>query len=162
MIPLPLCGSVSSSSPCLFSHWLFLCVSVSLAAGGWLVSALEKIMRVVVSGGGSGGHIFPALAVAQSVQKLRPDAEVLYIGGASGMECQVVPRTGRSVSGGDGEETAQGVVAVYPERHGVAVEGVSGSAGAFAGVRGGERLSARGGMSRRGRYSRARSWDCRP
>ena len=51
-------------------------------------------MRVVVSGGGSGGHIFPALAVAQSVQKLRPEAEVLYIGGASGMECQVVPARG--------------------------------------------------------------------
>ncbi len=51
-------------------------------------------MRVVVSGGGSGGHIFPALAVAQSVQRLRPDAEVLYIGGASGMECQVVPQRG--------------------------------------------------------------------
>ena len=53
-----------------------------------------SIMRVVVSGGGSGGHIFPALAVAQSVQKLQPDAEVLYIGGASGMECQVVPARG--------------------------------------------------------------------
>lgn len=51
-------------------------------------------MRVVVSGGGSGGHIFPALAVAESVQKLHPDAEVLYIGGASGMECQIVPAQG--------------------------------------------------------------------
>ncbi len=51
-------------------------------------------MRVVVSGGGSGGHIFPAVAVAQSVVKLQPDAEVLYIGGASGMECQVVPARG--------------------------------------------------------------------
>ena len=55
---------------------------------------MVRLMRVVVSGGGSGGHIFPALAVAQSVVKLQPDAEVLYIGGASGMECQVVPARG--------------------------------------------------------------------
>ena len=51
-------------------------------------------MRMVVSGGGSGGHIFPALAVAESVQRLRPDASVLFIGGASGMECQIVPEQG--------------------------------------------------------------------
>ena len=51
-------------------------------------------MRVVVSGGGSGGHIFPALAVAESVKRLRPEAELLYIGGTSGMECQVVPERG--------------------------------------------------------------------
>jgi UDP-N-acetylglucosamine--N-acetylmuramyl-(pentapeptide) pyrophosphoryl-undecaprenol N-acetylglucosamine transferase len=51
-------------------------------------------MRVVVSGGGSGGHIFPALAVAESVKRLRPDASILFIGGASGMECQIVPERG--------------------------------------------------------------------
>ena len=51
-------------------------------------------MRVVVSGGGSGGHIFPALAVAESIQKLRPNAHILFIGGASGMECQIVPAQG--------------------------------------------------------------------
>ena len=51
-------------------------------------------MRVVVSGGGTGGHIMPALAVAESLQKLRPDAEILYIGAVTGMETEIVPRCG--------------------------------------------------------------------
>jgi UDP-N-acetylglucosamine--N-acetylmuramyl-(pentapeptide) pyrophosphoryl-undecaprenol N-acetylglucosamine transferase len=51
-------------------------------------------MRIVVSGGGTGGHIFPALAVAESLTKLRPDAELLYIGGISGMETRIVPEQG--------------------------------------------------------------------
>ncbi|CCW34794.1 UDP-N-acetylglucosamine-N-acetylmuramylpentapeptide N-acetylglucosamine transferase [Chthonomonas calidirosea] len=51
-------------------------------------------MRVVVTGGGTGGHIFPALAVAESLTQLRPAAEVLYIGSANGMEAQIVPEYG--------------------------------------------------------------------
>jgi UDP-N-acetylglucosamine--N-acetylmuramyl-(pentapeptide) pyrophosphoryl-undecaprenol N-acetylglucosamine transferase len=51
-------------------------------------------MRVVVSGGGTGGHIFPAIAVAESVQRLAPTGDVLYIGGTTGMETQIVPKYG--------------------------------------------------------------------
>jgi UDP-N-acetylglucosamine--N-acetylmuramyl-(pentapeptide) pyrophosphoryl-undecaprenol N-acetylglucosamine transferase len=51
-------------------------------------------MRVVVSGGGTGGHIFPALAVVESLRRLRRDAELLYIGGSTGMETQIVPERG--------------------------------------------------------------------
>lgn len=51
-------------------------------------------MRVVVSGGGTGGHIFPAIAVAESVMRLEPAGEVLYIGGTTGMETQIVPKYG--------------------------------------------------------------------
>jgi len=51
-------------------------------------------MRIVVTGGGSGGHIFPALAVAEGLRRLLPGVELLYIGGSTGMECQIVPRSG--------------------------------------------------------------------
>ncbi len=51
-------------------------------------------MRVVVSGGGTGGHIFPAIAVAESIKRLAPNAEVLFIGGTTGMETEIVPKYG--------------------------------------------------------------------
>lgn len=44
--------------------------------------------------GGTGGHIFPALAVAEALKRRQADAELLYIGGSTGMEAQIVPPTG--------------------------------------------------------------------
>lgn len=51
-------------------------------------------MRVVVSGGGTGGHIFPALALCEALKQASPDCELLYIGGISGMESEIVPKQG--------------------------------------------------------------------
>lgn len=49
-------------------------------------------MRVVLSGGGTGGHIYPAIAVARQIEEEFPDAEFLYIGGKRGLESKLVPQ----------------------------------------------------------------------
>jgi UDP-N-acetylglucosamine--N-acetylmuramyl-(pentapeptide) pyrophosphoryl-undecaprenol N-acetylglucosamine transferase len=51
-------------------------------------------MRVVLTGGGTGGHIFPALALARYIQEVRPEAEILYIGTEKGLEHDIVPKAG--------------------------------------------------------------------
>ncbi len=51
-------------------------------------------MRLLVTGGGTGGHIYPALAVAKAVQRLQPGTEVLYLGTADGLEAGIVPKEG--------------------------------------------------------------------
>lgn len=48
-------------------------------------------MRIVVSGGGTGGHIYPALATIKKMQERDPELEVLYIGGERGLEKDIVP-----------------------------------------------------------------------
>jgi len=49
-------------------------------------------MKIVVSGGGTGGHIYPALALIREIQKQNKDAEFLYIGTKNGLESKIVPR----------------------------------------------------------------------
>ncbi|AIG65240.1 undecaprenyldiphospho-muramoylpentapeptide beta-N-acetylglucosaminyltransferase [Weissella tructae] len=51
-------------------------------------------MRIVVSGGGTGGHIYPALATIKKMQERDPELEVLYIGGQRGLEKDIVPAAG--------------------------------------------------------------------
>jgi UDP-N-acetylglucosamine--N-acetylmuramyl-(pentapeptide) pyrophosphoryl-undecaprenol N-acetylglucosamine transferase len=51
-------------------------------------------MRIIISGGGTGGHIYPALAIAQEIRDRRPDAAILYVGTKGGMESTIVPRAG--------------------------------------------------------------------
>ena len=50
-----------------------------------------KTLRVIISGGGTGGHIFPAIAIANEVRSKRPDAEILFVGAEGRMEMQRVP-----------------------------------------------------------------------
>ncbi len=56
-------------------------------------------MRIVFSGGGTGGHIFPAVAVAQEVRRRYPDAEILFIGAKGKMEMTKVPKAGFEIKG---------------------------------------------------------------
>lgn len=54
----------------------------------------KKPLKVIVTGGGTGGHIYPALAIAQGLKNVVPDIEILYIGTQAGLEAQIVPPTG--------------------------------------------------------------------
>lgn len=51
-------------------------------------------MKVILSGGGTGGHIYPALTIADEIRTLRPDTEILFVGTQHGMEKDIVPRAG--------------------------------------------------------------------
>lgn len=51
-------------------------------------------MKVLITGGGTGGHINPALAIAQKVRNENPDNEILYVGTRDGMESELVPKAG--------------------------------------------------------------------
>ena len=59
----------------------------------------EKELRVIISGGGTGGHIFPAVSIANAVKALRPDAKILFIGAKGRMEMQRVPAAGYDIKG---------------------------------------------------------------
>jgi len=48
--------------------------------------------RVIISGGGTGGHIFPAVSIGSEIRRRDPDAEILFVGAKGGMELEVVPR----------------------------------------------------------------------
>ena len=56
-------------------------------------------LRVIVSGGGTGGHIFPAVSIANAIKKQHPDAEILFVGALGRMEMQRVPAAGYKIVG---------------------------------------------------------------
>ncbi|MGB1830757.1 MAG: glycosyltransferase, partial [Flavobacteriaceae bacterium] len=53
-----------------------------------------KPIKLIVSGGGTGGHIYPALAIASDVKMHAPDSEVLFVGAVGKMEMEKVPKAG--------------------------------------------------------------------
>ena len=55
---------------------------------------MEQPLRVVIAGGGTGGHLYPGIAVARELLARRPDAEVSFAGTARGIEARVIPREG--------------------------------------------------------------------
>ena len=55
-------------------------------------------MKVLLSGGGTGGHIYPAIAIANYIKTQKPDAEFLFVGNEGGMESRLVPRAGYAIS----------------------------------------------------------------
>lgn len=51
-------------------------------------------MRVIMTGGGTGGHIYPAIAIAEKIKEKRPEAEILFVGTKKGLEKDLVPQNG--------------------------------------------------------------------
>ena len=60
---------------------------------------MKKALRIIISGGGTGGHIFPAVSIANAIKALRPDAQILFIGALGRMEMQRVPAAGYEIKG---------------------------------------------------------------
>ncbi len=58
-----------------------------------------SINKVIISGGGTGGHIFPAIAIADQIRKEAPDTEILFIGAEGKMEMKKIPEAGYKIEG---------------------------------------------------------------
>jgi len=57
--------------------------------------------RIIIAGGGTGGHIFPALAIANALRKKEPDMDILFVGASGKMEMEKVPEAGYTIRGID-------------------------------------------------------------
>lgn len=66
-----------------------------------IIKKMNKKLKVLLSGGGTGGHIFPAIAIADEIKKRFPDAEFLFIGANGKMEMEKVPQAGYNIEGID-------------------------------------------------------------
>ena len=60
-----------------------------------------KWPRIIIAGGGTGGHIFPAIAIANAILKLQPQAEILFVGAKGKMEMEKIPLAGYRIEGLD-------------------------------------------------------------
>ena len=58
-----------------------------------------KALRVIISGGGTGGHIFPAVSIANKLKELNPETEILFVGAVGKMEMEKVPAAGYKIIG---------------------------------------------------------------
>ena len=60
---------------------------------------MDKDLRIIISGGGTGGHIFPAVSIANAIKAKYPDAKILFVGAEGRMEMQRVPAAGYEIKG---------------------------------------------------------------
>lgn len=55
--------------------------------------------KIIISGGGTGGHIYPAIAIADEIKSRLPEAEILFVGALGKMEMEKVPKAGYQIKG---------------------------------------------------------------
>ena len=60
---------------------------------------VKKYLKVIVSGGGTGGHIFPAISIANALRTVNPEVEILFVGALGRMEMEKVPAAGYEIKG---------------------------------------------------------------
>ncbi len=60
---------------------------------------MKKAMRIIISGGGTGGHIFPAISIANEIMRVSPHSEILFVGALGKMEMERVPAAGYKIEG---------------------------------------------------------------
>lgn len=60
---------------------------------------MKKDLRVLISGGGTGGHIFPAISIANEIKRRNPEAKILFVGADNRMEMEKVPAAGYEIKG---------------------------------------------------------------
>ena len=60
---------------------------------------MDEELRIIISGGGTGGHIFPAVSIANAIKARHPDAKILFVGALGRMEMQRVPAAGYEIEG---------------------------------------------------------------
>ena len=59
----------------------------------------KKRVRIIISGGGTGGHIFPAVSIANALREIYPEVDILFVGAEGRMEMEKVPASGYKIVG---------------------------------------------------------------
>ncbi len=59
----------------------------------------KDLNKIIISGGGTGGHIFPAIAIANKIKEKYPNSKVLFVGAEGKMEMEKVPQAGYKIIG---------------------------------------------------------------
>ena len=72
---------------------------VKLQMKGRKYMSLQSNRRVIISGGGTGGHIFPAISIANALRKIDPGIEILFVGAEGRMEMEKIPAAGYKIIG---------------------------------------------------------------
>ncbi|HEX8677782.1 MAG TPA: glycosyltransferase, partial [Segetibacter sp.] len=57
--------------------------------------------RIIIAGGGTGGHVFPAIAIANAIRQIQQNAEILFVGAKGKMEMEKIPQAGYKIEGID-------------------------------------------------------------